>query len=179
MNDSATFLNPTVLEIVRTLPGPIQRVWDHLVIGELRQKWFAGGTMDPHPGGRLVFEFDHRRISQSPPPEKYKDHCGAMTSQAEIVDYDPPHRLIFTWPEPDSAPHSRVTITLSEKGSKVLLHLRHERLEIPQARPGIAAGWHAHLDLLSDLLEGRQPRDFWPHHTAQEDAYREQIEQGR
>lgn len=179
MTDRATFTAPTVLEIVRTLPGPIGRVWDYLTIGELRAKWFAGGETEGRPGGRLLFEFDHRRISQSPPPEKYKDHGGAITAEARIEEYDPPHRLVFTWPEADSAPDSRVIITLSEQGDKVRLHLRHERLEIAATRPGIAAGWHAHLDLLKDLLEGRHARDFWPHHTALEAAYEEEIAAGR
>lgn len=171
MNDRATFASDTALEIVRTFPGPIERVWDYLTIGELRRKWFAGGEIEARAGGRLLFEFDHRRISQSPPPEKYKDHGGAMTAEARVEEYDPPHRLVFTWPEADSAPDSRVIITLSEKGEEVILHLRHERLEIPKTRPGIAAGWHAHLDLLGDLLAARVARDFWPHFTALEATY--------
>lgn len=45
-------------------------------------------------------------------------------------------------------------------------------------RPGIAAGWHAHLDLLADLLEGRPARDFRPHHTALEGGYVREVKRG-
>jgi hypothetical protein len=35
----------------------------------------------------------------------------------------------------------------------------------------VAAGWHAHLDILIDRLNDRPPESFWPLHTRLEAAY--------
>ena len=79
--------------------------------------------------------------------------------------------LAFNWREHGGFEHSRVTITLTEKGDQVELHLLHERLERRDDRVSVAAGWHAHFDLLGDLLRGETVRDFWDVHLALESHY--------
>ncbi|WP_417723581.1 hypothetical protein [Salipiger sp.] len=50
-DDYGTLAEPGTLTIQRFLPGPIERVWDHLTDSELRRKWLAGGRDDAR--GRL------------------------------------------------------------------------------------------------------------------------------
>ncbi|MEL6364879.1 MAG: SRPBCC family protein [Pseudomonadota bacterium] len=161
------------LVIERLLPGPIERVWDYLTDGDKRRDWLAGGRTDPSPGGAIVFEFDHSRLSDSPPPEKYADQQ-VVTMTGEVLVYEPPHRLAFTWPEKD-APDARVTITLAAEGGKVRLRLVHSGLGGPDYRIGVSAGWHGHLDMLGNALAGDPRGDFWVRHMALEKTYKERL----
>jgi hypothetical protein len=43
----------------------------------------------------------------------------------------------------------------------VLLTLTHRKLPNDAERDGSAAGWHCHLTVLVDRLEGRTPPAFW------------------
>lgn len=157
--DFVELTSPTTLEIVRLLPGPITRVWEHLTVSHLRSKWFCAGDVQPQKGGEIAFEFDHRRLSDSEAPHSHKDQqCVSFTG--EVLIYEPPHTLSFLWPE-DAGATSQVTITLRETDQGVELHLVHIRLTNPDSHKSISAGWHTHLDLLSDVLEGRERRDFW------------------
>jgi hypothetical protein len=40
---------------------------------------------------------------------------------------------------------------------------------------GVAAGWHAHIGIPVDRLNGRAPQSFWPTHTRLEADYAERI----
>ena len=66
-----------------------------------------------------------------------------------------------------------MTIRLSEEGENTRLVLTHDRLSSPDYQQGASAGWHAHLDLLSDLMEDRPTRDFWIHFASVKSHYSE------
>ena len=44
------FTGPAEVRLVRTLPGPIERVWEYLTDPEKRSRWFAGGPMELSAG---------------------------------------------------------------------------------------------------------------------------------
>ena len=173
MNDKAIMTGPMRLEIVRVLDGPIDRVWAYLTEGDLREQWFCGGTTATEPGGRIVFAFDHRRLSKVGPPEKYAD-SEVVEMSGEVLVYEKPTKLKFTWDEMHVEGSSTVTIMLKDLGDRTELHLIHEDL-VPDIQPGVRAGWHAHLDLLVDLLRGEPARDFWLHFNALESAYETEV----
>ena len=43
-DDRAQFTAPGEIRIMRTLPGPAERIWTYLTDPEKRRRWFAGGT---------------------------------------------------------------------------------------------------------------------------------------
>ena len=172
MDDKAIMTGPMRLEIRRVLNGPIERVWEYLTDGALRQQWFCGGTTASEPGGPIVFEFDHRRLSDKTPPERYADSSVSVMGGRVLV-CEKPTRLKFTWDEMHVDGESTVTILLKDLGEKTELHLIHEDL-VPEIQPGVMGGWHAHLDLLVDLLKGDPARDFWTHFSALEAGYEAQ-----
>lgn len=169
MTEKAEMTGPMRLEIRRVLSGPIDRVWDYLTDGALRQQWFCGGSTATEPGGDVVFEFDHSRISSEGPPDRYAD-SNVSTMSGSVLIYEKPTRLKFTWDEMHVEGSSTVTILLKDLGGKTELHLIHEDLQ-PEIHTGVQAGWHAHLDLLVDLMNGDAARDFWVHFNALEADY--------
>jgi hypothetical protein len=40
----------------------------------------------------------------------------------------------------------------------------------------VSGGWHAHLDILDDVLGGQTPRPYWKTHTALEAEYVSRLE---
>lgn len=176
MGDFVTFPQPTVLEIYRDLPGPIERVWDYLTKSDLRQKWLCAGNVSPETGGEIAFEFDHSRLSARPTPDSHKG--GGDQQMIGIVRvYDKPYHLAFSWPSAEAEAPTEVTIRLTETEDGVRLHLRHEKLITDDYKSGASAGWHTHLDILGDVLGDQTGRDFWDHFLPLQQAYKERLEQ--
>ncbi|MEM6908873.1 MAG: SRPBCC family protein [Pseudomonadota bacterium] len=172
MSNDVKFVGGDAIVITRVLRGPVERVWDYLVKDELRRKWFCAGDVSEEVGGRIEFDFDHSRFCPSPPPPEYEG-SEPVSFQGEVLSYRPPEELSFTWPEAEAGPGTKVTITLFAKGDDVELSLKHERLDNVDYKIGAAAGWHAHLDVLDDILDTRDVRDFWENEQALEAHYRE------
>lgn len=160
----------------RLLPGPIERVWDHLVDPALRALWLAGGPIASHVGGEVDLVFRHDTLSDEPgdAPAAYADMAGGHHNAGVVTAWDPPRRLAFTWAE-NHADASEVTFELAPRGDAVLLVVTHRRLDGIDALRSVAAGWHAHLDILADRLHGRAPGNFWVAHGRLEAAYADRF----
>jgi len=140
-DEQATFLKVSAVSFERILPGPITRVWDHLVKPELLQNWFGEkSTIEPRLGGAVRLMDGHIR--------------------GTITQWAPPKKLAYTWnvfgpddgPDTLSAyPESYLTLTLEPHGEQVILRLAHmpvlERFEKQNAM-----GWHTFLDILTAAL---------------------------
>lgn len=164
MSEYGTATGPDTVRLERLLPGPIERVWAFITEPEKRAKWLAGGEMELRVGGRVQLEFLHANLSnEKTPPERYRHmECGHSLS-GTVTRCEPPRLISFTWG--DTASPSEVTFELTERGKHVLLTLTHTRLATRKDMIGVAGGWHAHLGILTDLLEGRPPRPFWTTHA--------------
>lgn len=163
-NDSfGQFSGPAEVRIVRTLPGPIERIWEYLTDPEKRARWFAGGPMEPRKGGKMILQFKHKNIApDEAPPEQYQDvHESGFEMPGTILRWEPPRVLSYTFDEA-----SDVTFELTPQGDQVTLVLTHRArgTDIPSIS-GYASGWHTHFALLIALLEGTPPPPFWAMHT--------------
>ena len=67
-------------------------------------------------------------------------------------------------------------IELSEDGDQVRLVLTHTRLKTREDVVGVLGGWHAHLDILEDVLEGRVPEPFWRRFNPLDAEYDSMVE---
>jgi uncharacterized protein YndB with AHSA1/START domain len=157
----AAVVEPGTLRIERWLPGPVERIWTYLTDSDKRARWLAAGDMGPHVGGSVTLRFDHATLStqQAAPPERFKDRCPS-TSHQTVTRYEPPRVLAWTWGK-GNEPASEVTFELTPQGDRVLLVITHRRLASRATELGVAAGWHAHLAILSDRLQDREPPAFW------------------
>lgn len=178
-HDHGTLVAPDTIRFERLLPGPIERVWAHLVDPGKRALWLAGGPMPLAPGGEVELHFRNAELSRDddPAPEKYRDYENSGEVFGQIVACDPPRLLVFTWsdmPGEPEAEDSEVRFTLEARGEQVLLTLTHARLWSNELL-SVAGGWHTHLGILDDTLSGREARPFWRTHTRLEAEYAERL----
>ncbi len=169
-------LNATTVRFERTLPGPIERVWAYITESEKRARWLCSGDTEPRIEGLVEMNFHNASLSplpDDPPPPKYCGLPEKMSFSGRVTRYEPPACLAHTWDFEDSP--SEVEYQLRENGDKVLLTITHRKLDSNDEVLSVSAGWHAHLDILEDVLEHRTPRPFWKTHTAHEAMYEDRI----
>jgi len=164
LKDSETF------RIERLLPGPIERVWSYLTDPERRRKWFGDGPMELRAGGGVELQFEFSGLSSESTPADQEISC---TVVGIVTRCEPPRRLSYTWGTEADA--SEVNFELEARGEQVLLVITHRRLKNREMAVKVASGWHAHLELLCDHLNDREPRLFWTTKTRLEDEYRERV----
>jgi uncharacterized protein YndB with AHSA1/START domain len=166
-----TFINPAEVRLVRTLPGPIERVWAYLTDSEKRARWFAGGEMELRPGGRVTLEVRHQNLTpdEMPPAEHQASHDGGRTMTGTVTRCEPPHVLAFTF---DHYGKSEAIFELTPDGDNVRLVLTHRAGGGDTAyMPGFGAGWHTHLAHLTALLTGAPRPPFWSLHAELKPRY--------
>lgn len=168
------FPEPGTVQFERLLPGPPERIWDYLTKSELKAKWLSAGDVEPHSGGKVEFKFKHKDLSETdePIPEKYKHMQDGTYFEGKVTVWNPYKKLSYTWGE-GTGEESEVTYELiPKKNNKVLLILTHVHLgDDPTILISVGAGWHTHLGILADRLEGKEPQGFWAVHTKMEKEY--------
>jgi uncharacterized protein YndB with AHSA1/START domain len=130
---------------IRTTPA---KLWEALTDREfIRQYWFGVTAECAWTKGA---------------PWKLAYPDGRITDTGEILEIEPPRRLVIRWqnewrPELKAEGPSRCTIELEPTGSAVKLTLRHEleRLE-SKLITSVADGWPMVLSNLKSLLETGQ-----------------------
>jgi uncharacterized protein YndB with AHSA1/START domain len=179
MSEYGVVTEPATVRIERVLPGPIERVWAYLTESEKRERWFAAGEMELRAGGRVELIFHNSDLAPAhgePTPERFQKYEGA-TKESRILRCDPPRLLSYTWGEKKTE-ESEVTFELTPQGESVLLVLTHRRLANRGAMVSVSSGWHAHLGILVDLLNEREPGPFWSTLARVEAEYEQRISAG-
>jgi uncharacterized protein YndB with AHSA1/START domain len=151
------------LRFERHLPAPVETVWNYLTDPGLRARWFMGGAIDPRPGGRIEFIFDHDKLSDDdvPMPERYAANQGKRWTE-EIIDIDPPHLIAYTFGT-NSEGVATFELAPSEDGGTILT-LVHSRIATREQALNYGGGWTSHLAVLEARLAGRGVPDFWALH---------------
>lgn len=144
-----------VVRVQRTYAAPPERVFRAWLDADLVAQWMAPGPVDtvraeidPRPGGRYRVWHAERGTP-----------LGGF--DAQILEIDPPRRLVFTWgfvgPDPERDPRfdSRLTITITDDPAGARLTLVHEQLDalaagLPEVADRVEAGWS---DVLGKLVE--------------------------
>lgn len=177
MNEFGVVTDKRTIRFQRVLPGPIERVWAFLTEPDKRGRWLASGPMDLRAGGKVELHFRHADLTphNETPPEKYRHFEHGVTLHGRITRCEPPRLLSFTWNEGEADVPSEVTFELSARGEEVLLVLTHRRLGDRTAMLSVGSGWHAHLGILVEHLNGREPQPFWPTFLSLETAYQQRL----
>lgn len=147
-------IEPNTLRIRRLLPGSIDRVWAYLTQSDLRRQWLASGAMAMEVGAPFELVWRNEELENAGQRPDGFDEEHRMDSR--ITELDPPRRLGFTFGNAGD-----VTFELEPRGDEVLLTLTHRRLAERPVMLKVAAGWHAHLDVLAATAAGESPPPFW------------------
>ncbi|SCX45757.1 SRPBCC family protein [Variovorax sp. EL159] len=166
-------IEPGTLRMERTLPAPIERVWAYLTDPEKRATWLAGGTMAQEAGGVFELRFEHTRLTDEEAPERFAGYRKPHLQKSRLIRSEAPTLLTISWDE-GPAP-SEVTFELTPEGNSTRLVLTHRRLANRKEVISVAGGWHAHVDVLIDVLRGDKPQGFWTNLEVVEKAYEAQI----
>jgi uncharacterized protein YndB with AHSA1/START domain/DNA-binding transcriptional ArsR family regulator len=123
-----------------------EQVWAAVTQSELTRQYYYGNDVisDWSPGSSLVYR-DPKDGSES-------IHC-------EIVEADPPKRLVHTFSFPGTGdPPSRVTWEIEPRGAASLLVLTHDQFETETSTfKSVQHGWVPILSGLKTLLETGRP----------------------
>ena len=137
MTERPSFVYTTFIE------ASPDKVWHALTDAELTARyWGHSNVSDWQVGSR----WEHRRL----------DGSGLTDGFGEVLEADPPHRLVLTWSDPDDPKPettSRVTFELTAHGGIVRLTVTHDELADEAERAGAAEGWAGVLANLKSLLE--------------------------
>ena len=133
--------------------APPTQVWDLLAGADGIKQWLGPTTYEPRPGGPITFDVNH--------------DSGQYHMFGEVVTFDPPHTLAFTWTEHEAGKDpwpvaTLVTITLAAEngGTRVkLVHSGFEQLPAdiaPAQFESYTQGWAVRpvLQGLKTLVEG-------------------------
>ena len=160
---------PATLTIRRVLPGPIERVWAYLTDSDLRRQWLAAGRMELAVGAPFELVWRNDELTD-PPGERPAGFAAEHRMQSRVTECEPPRRLSFAWQNSGD-----VTIALDDLvDGQVLLTLTHRRLP-DGARLNIAAGWHAHLDVLVACATDTKKVPFWDGWKRLRDIYERRL----
>ena len=96
-----------------------------------------------------------------------------MSFAGKVTRCEPPHVLQHTWEFEDE--NSEVCYELTEEGDMVRLVLTHRRLDTQDIVLSVSGGWHTHLNVLVDVLNGDTPRPFYKMQARLEAEYTERL----
>jgi uncharacterized protein YndB with AHSA1/START domain len=138
------------------IAAPPDRVFQALTHGAELKRWFSSPEcpakfweMDARPGGRYRYATEKGSIAVN--------NVREFECQGEILDYDPPHLLAYTWVANWHDDKSRATVvrwelTPTKTGTQV--KVRHSGLaQEAIARKDYSGGWPGVLDMLKKFAE--------------------------
>ena len=150
--------NLRALRYERRYEASPDEVWAALTAPESIRRWlFADAVLEPRVGGDF-------RLAWS----------GGEKAAGSVLVWEPPHVLETEWVEGEM--HSILRFEISASGSGAVLVLDHRDVTRAKA-PSMGAGWHAHLEALGDVLEGREPSEerWWPRYESLRPRYEELV----
>jgi uncharacterized protein YndB with AHSA1/START domain len=128
-----------------------EKVWNALLDGEMtRQYWGHENVSDWKPG--------------SPWQHVADDGKRTVRLVGEVVEIDPPRRLVLTWVDPvdaaEKTKHTRVSFDIEPVADTVRLTVTHDELSDDMFRK-IANGWPRVLSSMKSFLETGKPLKTW------------------
>ena len=145
-NDSVAAETVQVYQIViRTTP---ERLWQALTESSFSR--------------RYPFYMNVESTFQLGDPIRFVDDGGRTAVEGEILESDPPHRLVYTWviryDAKFSHETSRVTWQIEPQGDALCqLTLTHDVTNAPLTAPHVTGGWPFILSGIKTLLETGEP----------------------
>jgi uncharacterized protein YndB with AHSA1/START domain len=138
-----------VLRFERYLPHSIEQVWAAITEPEQLVAWLAEARVDPRKGGSVQLRWLNT---------DEHGNSANIVMNATITQFDPPRLLEYA-----GDIHGVLRFELKEAADGCVLTFSNT-LPAPHTRLRESlAGWHVHLDFLSEALEGQSVDwSHWP-----------------
>lgn len=127
------------------LPHPVESVWATLTDAEAISDWLMP-TDDFRADVGARFRLKTKHLSAS----------GWI--DAEVLELDPPRRMVWSWSVNDGSEPTTVTFELEPVGEGTRLRLRHEGTIDPAFGSLLVDGWPTRIPLLAEVA-GRPTRE--------------------
>jgi uncharacterized protein YndB with AHSA1/START domain len=155
---SATVVTPNLDALVTEIrvAAPPERIFQALIDPQQVTQWWTSEhcaiesfALEPRPGGRWRYE--------SRQGERSVKGVTKFRCDGEVLEYDPPRVLAYTWiANWHDQPAQRTVVRWELAASKggTLVRVTHRGLaELPRARKDYAGGWPGVLDQLKKFVE--------------------------
>jgi uncharacterized protein YndB with AHSA1/START domain len=138
------------------IAAPVERVFQALTDGAQLKRWFTDPAcpvkfweMDARLGGRYRYATEKGSI--------VVNNVSEVECHGEIIEYDPPRLLAYTWIanwHDDAARRTTVRWELTPKAGGTVVKVTHSGLtHLPVARKDYTGGWPGVLEMLNRFLE--------------------------
>ncbi|HUT48407.1 MAG TPA: SRPBCC domain-containing protein [Alphaproteobacteria bacterium] len=128
------------IRLERRIAHPIDKVWRVLVSPDRMADWLMANDFAPHVGHRF-------RLTGEPMPG------WRGWADCEVLELDPPTRMVWAWWANDETHETRVTFELTREAAATRLVLIHRGDETPIIAELLAGGWPGKLPALEALLD--------------------------
>ncbi len=132
------------------LSQPPEQVWQALTESATLAEWMFPNDFEPRLGHRFTFRV---------PPNPAMNFEG-LTVHCEVLECEPPTRLVFSWSAGGPVVDTRVSFRLEPDGTGTRLFFEHAGFDLShpfgnQALKGAEFGWAKMLGQLSAVLADR------------------------
>jgi len=132
------------------LPQPPERVWESITDPAMLAEWMFPNDFAPHVGHRFTFSVPAN------PAVKFD----GLTVRCEVLECDPPRRLVFSWSAGGAVENTLVTFNLLPDDGGTRLTFQHSGFDLseafgPQAFKGAEYGWTRMLKQLCEIVARR------------------------
>lgn len=131
------------VEYEELLPHPVQAVWSELTDAAAISDWLMA-TSDFRPAVGCRFHLKTERLSTT----------GWV--EAEVLEVEVPHRMVWSWSANDGNPPSRVSFELLEEDGGTRLRLRHEGEFDDEVAEILRGGWPGRIKAIGAQLMNRR-----------------------
>jgi uncharacterized protein YndB with AHSA1/START domain len=129
------------------IPQPREQVWQALTDRATLAEWMYPNDIEPRVGHRFTFQIP-------PKPEMKFD---GLIVRCEVLECDPPSRLVFSWSAGGPVENTQVSFRLEADSNGTRLHFEHSGFDLShpfgnQAFKGAEFGWAKMLKQLATML---------------------------
>ncbi|MCZ6860054.1 MAG: SRPBCC domain-containing protein [Alphaproteobacteria bacterium] len=128
------------IRLEHRISHPIESVWSAISTSKGLAAWLMENDFAPHIGHRF------RLIGEAVPGWRGWAEC-------EILELDPPHRMVWAWWANDDKHETKVTFELVQEPGATRLILTHRGEESPVIAELLAGGWPGRLASIQDMLD--------------------------
>jgi uncharacterized protein YndB with AHSA1/START domain len=132
------------------MPQPREQVWQAIASSDALADWMYPNDFEPRVGHHFTFRV---------PPNPTVGFDG-LTVRCEVLECEPPNRLVFSWSVGGPVVNTHVSFQLEPDGDGTRLFFEHSGFDLTQpggnpAFKGAQYGWAKMLEQLSVVVAGR------------------------